>query len=252
MPSSGYLNVTYSSYNPGNYVYLALPFSGLYNFHIPPQGKADTVDLSTMDTAVFVSYLRPAGYAGGGTFLYGIMDTTNPLRSLVIYNGPPGNYLPDVEYPKKLVQKFEMFTSIFINGTHSDGYYCYGDTIPATLYWPSDGDYTLPSNQFSSFTVAFNPTVNPTDYSVSWKTTNLVYTITAPSDTTNLNPQSMLASLKGTKMLQGQSLSGLTLLSFDFETPGGLDYAGYFSFLRNPPLLKSQHLSSLMSYGINY
>ena len=205
-----------------------------------------------MDSAVTVNYVKPPGYTGGNTFLYGIMDTTDLTRSLTLYIGFPGVNFPDVEYPKKYVQKYELFTNISLNTTHSDSYYCYGDTIPATLYWPSDIDYTLSSNQFTAFTVAFAPTVHPTDYSVSWKTNNLLYSIIAPSDSTTLNPQGMLTSLKGAKLLQGQSLTGLQLLTFTFETPGALNYADYYTLLHNPTQLKGQHLSSLMSYAISY
>ncbi len=104
----------------------------------------------------------------------------------------------------------------------------------------------------TAFTVAFAPTVHPTDYSVSWKTNNLLYSIIAPSDSTTLNPQGMLTSLKGAKLLQGQSLTGLQLLTFTFETPGALNYADYYTFLHNPAQLKGQHLSLLMSYAISY
>jgi hypothetical protein len=255
-PVGGYLDVTYASYNPGNYVYLLFPYSGLYNFHLPPQGKADTVDLSRMDTAVELTYTKPAGYSIGGAVVYGIMDTTNLDRTLMLYNGQYNGTVslpfPDVEYPKKLVQKMEMFTSIFNSaGTHYDQYYSYGDTIPSTLYWPSDADYTISSNQATAFSVAFQPTVHPTDYSTSWKTGSTLYTVNAPSDSTTLNPQNMLTALKA-KMLQGQNLSGLTLSYFSFETPGALNYAGYYSFLHNPAQLKTQHLSSLMSFSVSY
>ncbi len=140
---NGSMTVTYPSYNAGNYVYLLSPQTGLYNFHIPPQGKADTVDLSAMDTVQTLYYLDPPGYTLGNTII-------------------------------------------------------------------------------------------------------------APSDSSTLSPQNMLSSLKGAKLLQGQSLSGLTLLSFGFETPGALNYTDYYTFLHNPTQLKDQHLSSLMSYAISY
>ena len=251
-PSYGYLDVTYSSYNPANYVYLIFPYSGLYNFHIPPQGTADTVDLSTMDTAVTINYVKPPGYSVTYTYLYGIMDTTDLTRTLALYRDFSGINIPDVEYPKKYVQKFEFNMNISIDNTHSDNYYSYGDTIPSTLYWPSDIDYTLPSNQFTAFQVAFAPTVHPAEYGIAWSKNNLLYSIIAPSDSTTLNPQDMLSSLKGAKLLQGQSLTGLRLGSFVFETPGTLSYADYYSAVYSPAQDKSKHISSMMSYSIYY
>ena len=251
-PAAGYLNVTYASYNPGNYVYLLLPYSGLYNFHLPPQGKADTVDLSRMDTAVELTYTKPAGYSLGSSLVYGIMDTTDLARTLMLYNTYGGSGLPDVEYPQKRVQKMEMFISIFDNSsTHYDQYYSYGDTIHSAPYWPSETDYTISANQPSAFSVAFTG-VHPADYVTHWITGNVFFVIDAPSDSTSLNPQNMLGALKAAKLLQGQNLSGLTLNGFFFDIPGGLDYAGYNSFLHNPALWETQHLASLMSHGALY
>jgi hypothetical protein len=251
-PAAGYLNVTYASYNPGNYVYLLLPYSGLYNFHLPPQGKADTVDLSRMDTAVELTYTKPAGYSLGSSLVYGIMDTTDLARTLMLYNTYGGSGLPDVEYPQKRVQKMEMFISIFDNSsTHYDQYYSYGDTIHSAPYWPSETDYTISSNQPSAFSVAFTG-VHPADYVTHWITGNVFFVIDAPSDSTSLNPQNMLGALKAAKLLQGQNLSGLTLNGFFFDIPGRLDYAGYNSFLHNPALWETQHLASLMSHGALY
>jgi hypothetical protein len=251
-PAAGYLNVTYASYNPGNYVYLLLPYSGLYNFHLPPQGKADTVDLSRMDTAVELTYTKPAGYSLGSSLVYGIMDTTDLARTLMLYNTYGGSGLPDVEYPQKRVQKMEMFISIFDNSsTHYDQYYSYGDTIHSAPNWPSETDYTISANQPSAFSVAFTG-VHPADYVTHWITGNVFFVIDAPSDSTSLNPQNMLGALKAAKLLQGQNLSGLTLNGFFFDIPGGLDYAGYNSFLHNPALWETQHLASLMSHGALY
>jgi hypothetical protein len=72
----------------------------------------------------------------------------------------------------------------------------------------------------------------------------------ASPDSTNLNPQALLTSLNS-KILKGQTLSGLSLSAFFFENATGLDYAGFFSYVHNPAQLKSQQVSSSVMFQQN-
>jgi hypothetical protein len=252
-PVSGFLNANYTSYDPGNYVYLFIPWSNLYNFHIPPQGKADTVDLSIMDTAGQVTYSKPPGYSDELTTLNGIMDTTNLSRTVRLYINPSkSSGLPDVVYPKKLVQKLELYTSIWINNEVADTYYSYGDSLASSVYYPSPADYTISSNSPTAFSIKFS-TVHPTSYNTRWETPslNLYYIIYASADSTNLIPQSALNNLNS-KLLQGQNLSGLTLSDFGFDVEPNTSYVGYNTWLHSPSQARNQNFSSHMNYGITF
>jgi hypothetical protein len=245
----GYIVVNYEQLNPANYVYLRLGPAGLYNFHIPPQGMNDTVDLSHMDTTIKLNFNLPATFTLQSTNLNGVMDTTDFSKSLWLFSTQSG-VTWDLEYPGKLVQKMELNVS----GTNSTNdyafYYSYGDTISPTLPLLGRSAYTLSSTQFNNFTEQFT-TVHPSYYYTEWQAGKIYYQLYASPDSTNLNPQALLTSLNS-KILQGQALSGLSLSTFYFENATGLDYADFFSYVHNPTQLKSERVSSSVMFAQSF
>jgi hypothetical protein len=241
----GYIVINYSQYSPTNYVYFLLGAAGLYNFHIP-QGINDTVDLSHMDTAVMLNFNVPGTFTVSSNRLNGIMDTTDFTKSIWLSpDDPAGSTAWNIEYPRKLVQEMELFvTATSPNG--SALYYSYGDTISPTLPLLDQSAYTLSSMQFNNFAEKFT-TVHPSYYYTQWVGGEINYQLYASPDSTNLNPQALLTSLNS-KILQGQTLSGLSLYAFYFENATGFNYADFFSYVHNPAQLKSRRVSSSVNF----
>lgn len=245
MPAPGYLDVTYQLNAPGNYTYLIFPLSGLYNFHIPPQTGADTTDLSKMDTATIVNFTKPPDYTIQSIALYGIIDTTDLARSVYLYNKYSTEAIPDLEYPGTTVEDMELF----ITATNADGtahYYSYGNSIPSNLAFPEPSSYTVSSNQGNNFAVNFGSN-QPSYYFTQWGNGKIGLTLFAPGDSTSLNPQAILTAMNS-KLMQGQSFSGLQLNDLFFETPAGLDCAGFFALEHNPAQLQTQRVPSSVSF----
>jgi hypothetical protein len=242
-------DLTYSQYSTSAYVYTLFPQSGLYNFHIP-KGIADTVDLSHIDTTVVLTFNKPAGYTLNYSTLIGIMDTTDLSKAVFLYNVLGLTGLPDMEYPTKLVQEYELY-SYAKNGNNGTGfYYSYADSVPSTLPFPDPSSYTITSEQPNNFAVKFNSTL-PTRYITSWNKSKLDIQIYAPADSANLNPQAFLTSLKS-KVIQGQDFSGLSLTGFYFENVQGFDYNGFISYESNPTLVKTKRVPTVSSYSQSF
>jgi hypothetical protein len=242
-------DLTYTKYSNSNYVYTVFPQSGRYNFHIPP-ASADTVDLSHIDTAVVLTFNKPAGFTMQNSFLVGFLDTTDFSKSVWLFNDMGLTGLPDMVYPTKLVQEYELYSSA-TNGNNGTGfYYSYADSVPSTLPFPTPSSYTISSSQANNFAVKFNSTT-PTIYATSWRTSKVEFSYNAPGDSTNLNPQGFLTSLNS-KMLQGQDLSGLSITSFYIQNIQGFDYNGFTSYQFNPALVKTQRIHTLSSYSQSF
>ena len=66
----------------------------------------------------------------------GYWDTSNFTQSVSLYNQEQVPGLPDVEYPRKLVQTKELYVSASKANGGSADYYGYGDTVAKnfTLY----------------------------------------------------------------------------------------------------------------------
>ena len=246
----GQYTLGYQQYSNNNYLYFLLPFSGLYNFHVP-KGLTDTVDLSHMDTAVTVSFTKPAQYTLQSCTLVGIMDTTDYNKSVFLYNnGSPSFGIPDVEYPKKLVQKFEMHAYATNTNKGTASYYSYGDAVPSTLPLADESAYTINTSQNNNFSIKFNSS-RPTYYYTQWQTGNLLWLIYASPDSTTLNPMGLLTSLKS-KSLQGQNFSSLALTRLSFENTLGLDYQGYFPYVTNSDLIKMKRVATSVGFSKTY
>jgi hypothetical protein len=253
-PVNGYLNVTYSQYAPHNYLYLLLPQAGLYNFHAPA-GPADTVDLSHMDTVVSLNFNKPSAYTITDASLNGILDTADYSKSVFLYNTIAG--LPDVEYPRKLVQKMELLVSASKPDSGYASYYSYSDSVPGTLPFQDENAYKISSASSSNFTVGFT-TAHPTIYSAYYSNNSnldnstLRYAINASPDSTHLDPQAMLNTLKNAKLLQGQALSNLQLNNFYMETDAGFDYNGFINYSHNPAQLQTQRVPWWLTFSKNF
>jgi hypothetical protein len=245
-PTNGYLNLSYTEYNPGNYLYLLFPSSGLYNFHIP-KGTNDTVDLSHLDTVISFNFTKPAEYTVNFVELNGILDTADFTQSVSLYNQEQIPGLPDVEYPGKLVQTKELYVSASKANGGSADYYGYGDTVAKTLPFTDESAYNISASLNTNFSVGFTA-VHPTDWSTEWSNTAVRFTTTASPTDTHLNAEALLATLQNTKMLKGQNLTGLILNYFYFETSAGMDMAEFYNYTHDPARLKTQRLPSLVGF----
>ena len=103
------------------------------------------------------------------------------------------------------------------------------DSIPTTLPLPTAADYAITSTQNDNFSVSFHLS-GITSYGTEWSAGKVLLNILANPDSTTLHPLSLLTALKSRK-LQGQSLAGLKLTNFDFQTVQGLNYNGYFNLV---------------------
>jgi hypothetical protein len=237
----------YSQFGTNNYLYLLFPGSGLYNFHIP-KGLTDTVDISHMDTAVTVNFKMPPGYTVTSSTLLGIMDTTDPGRTLMLYtNVLTGS--PDMVYPRKLVQKYEPY----INANNGVGknyfsYYGYGDSIPSTLPIPDLSEaYTISSSKNTNFSVKLGA-VNASYYSTTWNGTGIHFTLVCPPDSTTINPVGILTSLNS-KMLKGQNLAGIAVAGFLYESAQGFGYQDFLSYTHNSNFIKTRRVPESITFG---
>jgi hypothetical protein len=243
-----FLEVNYEKPSASNYVYLIFPHAGLYNFHLPPAGgQPDTVDLSKMDTAVTIqAFTTPSDYTIANLTLNGILDTTDLSKSIEMYVDPPNLGAPALQYPKKMVQMYDLN----VNASNSDGYANYetvGNTINATLPFPEPSSYSITSSLATNFSVGFNG-VQPAFYSTTWANANISLTIYAPGDSTSVDPQSLITNLKS-KVLQGQTFSNLKLSGFSFTELIGIDYSGVINLEHNPNLLTTPHVPSSMTFS---
>lgn len=243
----GTIDVTYDRH-AGNYAYILFPNAALYNFHMP-LNDADTVDLSHMDTAVGVNFIKPSGYNLVLSLLNGHTDTTDPAKNLELYINILINSPYELEYPKKFVEKYE-FLGIWGNFTgETNTYYSYNDTVPGagSIAFQGTSNYSIGANQEDSFAIQFS-NVNPSYYSTQWNSNNTIFwTIYSPSDSTTQHPLRLFSAQKS-KLLSGQDLSTLTLGSLRFETVQGANYPNYFNYIFNPALYNQKLLRSSIAY----
>jgi hypothetical protein len=234
-----YLNYT------GNYAYMILPSVGLYNLHMQTNA-IDTVDCSHLDTAIALTFNRPSPFTVSSLYssFLGIPDTTDLTKimaftSLYTATNRPG---VDLQYPNVPVQKYELN----VNATNASNdvvdYYCYTNTIPLTLPFPAETDYSLSSTTNDNFSVSF-PNTAPTYYAAFLSSANILMAIYAPSDTSTIHPVTLLTNQKS-KLLQGVSLSTLAVKTFEFENITGMNYAAFLSYITNPAAIQAKRISS--------
>jgi hypothetical protein len=207
-----------------------------------------------MDTAIAVKFTRPAEYATvTNCSLTGYWDTTDFSNSALLYSeivAPPINPAADVEYPKEKFQSYELNVTFSNSSNDRVAYYSYGNTVPSTLALPDESVYNLSSFTPSLFSVNFVGS-KVTCYETLWAAGSVYWMYYAPSDSTTLHPLSTLTALNS-KLLQGQTLSSLTLNNFSFEIAQGRSYLPYYEYVTNPALLKVQRLPSLINFIKNF
>jgi hypothetical protein len=239
-PGSGTIDVSYARHS-GVYNYLLIPSLGLYNFYMP-KTDADTVDLSGMDTAVSMNFTKPSGYKLIFSNLNGYMDTSNFLNYLWLYCNPLIYSGYDLEYPQKMVQKYEFYGQWLSTNKDQNEYYSFSNSIPASIPFVDDSYFQLGSVDPDSFSVQF-PGGNPSYYRTQWTSSNVTWNLYASPGTTLLHPMSFLTGLRS-RLLHSADLSGLGHPAFSFELAQGLDYDGYLNYIFMPDQLNRKLLQS--------
>ena len=243
---SGYLGLNCLKTVNSSYLYLLFPDSRVYNIHLS-QSLDDTVDLSHIDTAVTMNYAVPPPYTLTSTYLTGIMDTTNYNRSLLLYLYPLTPGLPEIEYPAKGVQKYELNVLADYGNNGSASYYSYANTIPSTLPFPAEPAFTLTSPLYSNFSVQFNGE-KPLFYQSIWENTTIYWNLYSSPDSATITPQHLLTSLHS-KMLQEQDLSTMTTHSFTYGSVSPeMAYADWWTYLFNPAQNSVKRINSILTF----
>ena len=107
--------------------------------------------------------------------------------------------------------------------------------------------YALNSMENDSFAVSFAQGL--TNYTTSWSVGNITMAITASPDSSQLRPLTLLTYLHS-KLLQGQSLTGLSIQNFGYETVPGVSYSGYFAHQTDPQQLVNNVFATDLIYDI--
>lgn len=247
-PSHHTIRYTYTG-STGNYAYLLFPQLGLCKLHLQ-QHAVDSVDCTTMDTAVALTFNRPFPFTTlvGASTLYAIPDT-NDLANVISYTSilqPIGQGL-DFQYDPFPAEKYEM--NYLANNNDNDFlyYYAYTKTLPNTLPLFQSSDYSVSSSQSDNFSVTF-PGSRPSYYELAYGDTVLSYSLWASPDTTTLHPLTFLTNKK-CKLLQNVAITTLPQPSLSMTNFNGLDYAGYFQYITNQAAIKTKpiaYMSMLM------
>ena len=235
-----------------NPVLLLIPELHLYNWHTMTSNQ-DTVDLTHMDTAISVKYTYPSSYSQFYCYLYGYADTNNYSNCALLYSPEVAIWQTSVEYPTTGVEKYEMVANFNDINDHVVTYwYTYGNTVPPTApTLPTPASYNLVSSQSSLFSLSW-VNVSPAYYRTTWViNNNFSWNIYSPGDSTTQHPQTLMNSISS-KILKGQSIGNPSFYMLDFETPQGLDYAGFFNYTCDSTLLKNQRLPSSIIYSRSF
>jgi hypothetical protein len=239
----------YYNQSPGNYAYLLLPTVGLYNLHMPTS-TADTVDLTSMDTALSLTFNRPYPFTvipAGSSFI-GIPDTTN-LNQIIGFSSifqPYSRTGVDFEYPKVAVEKYELYVSA-TDSTGDYGYYYYGSNIPTTLPFARSSDFSIASSQSSGFSVSF-PGTTPTYYLTQWNGANVILSVYSSPDSGSLKPIDWLTALKSS-LLNSVGYTDLTLRIIEIDDVPGMNYASWLAYTTNPAAIATRQVTSASSFS---
>jgi len=248
-PGNGSIDVSYNRF-PGNYTYLLMPSTGLYRFYVP-SGDHDTVDLSHPDTAAKFNFNLPAEVTYRLTFLHGFMDSTDLTNYLLLYSNLEVSPAPyDVEYPKTVVQKFELGGSFANQHSEYSSYYSFGDTVPTQVPFFDASSCHFSSTTNDDFAVQFN-NLQPTYYETEWLAGKISLKIFSSPDSTVQHPLSFINGQKS-KLLKNQDLSGLAIKNFFAEQVTGYDYEGYFNYVFNPETLKKKQVRLAVGFGKSF
>jgi hypothetical protein len=241
------LDVSYHLH-AGNYAYAIWPNEKRYSMHIP-KGPRDTIDCTNLDTTKEMALTHSQLYDFNHSRLIGILDTTDFTKSLFLYDYylTPLFTLPELLYPEKSIQKYELMTEWVSGNNENITAYSYGDKPDGHIDYPDNTMYSISSVQNNHFSVDFK-SVRPTYFSTNWQAGNVAWIIYASPDSGVLDPLDFLSAQKSS-ILQGQSLGALKLLSFQFENVQGFGYQDYFSYTCNPSMLKTKRVASAVSYS---
>jgi hypothetical protein len=241
------LDVSYHLH-ASNYAYAIWPNEKRYTMQIP-KDPHDTIDCSNPDTTKELALTHSPLYDFYHSRLIGILDTTDFTRSLFLYDNylNPLFTLPELLYPEKNIQKYELMTEWLSGNNENIAAYSYGDKPDGRIDYPDNSMYSITSILNNHFSVDFK-SVRPSYYTTNWQAGNIVWTIYASPDSAVLDPLGIL-SVQKSSILQGQSLGALKLLSFQFENVQGFDYQGYLSYTCNPALLKTKRVTNAVSYS---
>ncbi len=239
------VSLTINYYNSGNNtLYLLFPQLGLYNFH-NYQTALDSVDLTHMDTAVEVTYTKPASTNTVISLLRGFPDTTNLASSMLLFTGP-FTIPADVEYPAKGVQTYELFFSVGNNSQEFLSFYFYGPGVPATLPFPTSPSYNIAANQSDSFNVKY-PGTRPSLYFANWLAGNTNLTVYASPDSGVIHPLTLLNTLNS-KLLAGQNFGSPAAQNLTWEQFPGLDYGSGLNYFFNPSLYQTFRYNGSLAF----
>ena len=194
-----------------DYAYIAFPYNGLYKLH-KINGQTDTADLSQLDTAKTVSFNWAAQYDILPR-LFGYLDTNNRTKSLLL---APGHgqythaYAYQTMYPanKKLFQKYDLLLTGYPTNfgqsvpVQAGIRWTWLDTIPVNVPFLDETYYGVNYKTPDSFSVSW-PKVKPTFYTFSASFNIGEFLLTAPGDSTVLDPEVLLARLQKGKLLKG-------------------------------------------------
>ena len=239
------LQATYAG-QPGRYTFLCFPELGLYRLY-PTKTVHDTVDCSVMDTDISGNYNTSSYFTFSDQSIYGFPESTDLTSGIQLYYNNSPN-LPQFLYPPKVLQKYTALT--YFNGSNNDicRSFTYGNTVPSTVTYPVPPSIT--STQNNNFSLNLN-TAKPTYYYTVWKSPTINWTLYSSPDSTTLNPVNLLTTQKS-KLLQGTSLSSLTLTEFNYETIQGYNYLNFLNLVCNSVKPAYTEVTSAIFYDKTY
>ncbi len=246
-PANNTVALNYLNYT-GNYAYMIIPSAGLYNLHMQTNAK-DTVDCSHMDTAIALTFNRPAPFTVSSLYsrFLGIPDTTDLTKMIAFTSVYTETNRPgvDLQYAGVPVEKYELNVNATNASNDNINYYCYSNTIPLTLPFPSESDYSLTSTQNDNVAVSF-PNTKPTYYVAYLSNSNIQMAVYAPADTSAIHPVSLLTNQKS-KLLQGISINNLAVKTFGFENITGMTYSSFIPYITNPAATQAKRILTASS-----
>jgi hypothetical protein len=251
-PAGNTLRLSYQRRTGANN-YLVLPHLGLYKLFVPNGVTNDTLDYSSLDTAIAISFARPSpspfSLIYPGCVFTGIPDSTNLASAVSLLDlfNPLAPVTGDLQMPKTPMQKYEI--SISAKNANNDYAYYYGyvSTIPAQLPFADPSSFTVGSQQNDNFSVTFN---NPGTTSFCMTTltgTHLRLNYFTSPDSIPLHPVTFFTSQKS-KLLNGVPISDLAMNNFVFTNVPGFVFADYFAYVCNPSKIQTRQMTTYTSY----
>jgi hypothetical protein len=254
--NSNQVVVTYP-YEGDPYAYMAFPYNGLYNLH-KIRGMNDSVDLSTLDTAVELSFNWPS-YYNLNILLYGYLDSTNLSQPLLLAPGHGDythNYTYEAMYPSKHeFQKYDLLLTgnpaVFDQSLSLQATIRWTDlnTIPLNIPFPDQTYFTVNSSTPDNFSVGF-PLVKPTYYMLATQFgTGSNFNITASGDSTALDPEKTIVMLIQGKLLNGQN-PAMYINGFIMALDQQPDYQTYMTTQADASKAYTRPLSNQVSLAV--